>query len=134
MKINNTQQNITFKENIIIHFAERPRGDLRELAKKFAVAEKKIDSADNVGVALYVSDLKVLVLDKTVEISSLLRDAFYKVVDIGQQIKKRYATYKDNLDPVKIKPLKDKQNQARKEYDDILQKIVSSVETIEYTS
>lgn len=132
MKINHNQQNITFKENVIIRFAERPRGDIRSVAKEFAVTEKKIDSADNVGVALFVNNLKILVLDKTVEISSSLREAFYKIINIGNRIKRHQEMYRENLDQARINALKDKQKQAQKEYDEIFQKIVSNAKTIDY--
>lgn len=132
MKINNNQQNITFKENVIIRFAERPRGDIKTVAKEFAVTEKKIDSADNVGVAIFVNNLKILVLDKTVEISSSLREAFYKIINIGNRIKRHQEIYRENLDQARINALKDKQKQAQKEYDEIFQKIVSNAKTIDY--
>lgn len=88
MRLNNNQNNMTFQQNILVRFPTSmlqkiPRADkrnavLRKLAKEIAVSQGKIDSVDNVGLALFVDEanLLVLVLDKTVETSKGLRIAF----------------------------------------------------------
>ncbi len=37
MRIDNNQQNLTFQYNSVIHFTKRPQGNIRKLARKFAI-------------------------------------------------------------------------------------------------
>jgi hypothetical protein len=131
MRINNNQQNVSFEQNVVVHFVTRDLGD-RDVAKAFAVAQKKIDSTTNVGVAVFVTNNRILVTDKTVEISKRLRDAYYKFMDIGERINRRIKKYGENLDQNKIKPIREKQEQAIREYEELRDEIAKEAETIDY--
>lgn len=39
MRIDNNKQNITFKYNVVVHFPKKPQGNIRELARSFAINE-----------------------------------------------------------------------------------------------
>lgn len=99
MLINNQQQNITFKRNVIVKFPAGMQGSLRDLAKKFAVEANEIDSMENAGFAAFVDTCHVLVLDKTVESSNYLVKAFYRHFGVRSEI----AGLKDSGEFEKLK-------------------------------
>lgn len=88
MQINNNQQNLTFKRNVIVQFPAGMKGSLRDLAKKFAVDANEINSMENVGLAALIDTCQVLVLDKTVEESRYVMKAFYRHFDARNEIAK----------------------------------------------
>lgn len=86
MKINNNnQQNLTFKKNTIVCFPRLVQNDLKPLAREFAVTDKKI-AKGQVGLTFLLSNLRVLVLDKTTEIAGKLFHAYRKLTRISQDI------------------------------------------------
>jgi len=129
MRIDNNQRNVAFEKNVVVHFVTNPKGDMREIAKEFAVTQGKIDSVDNVGLALYVDSTRILVLDKTVEISKSLKTAFYKVVKTGDEVRNYYKKHGNQVADAIIKGLKDTKRQLEQEYNMLRQQIANSTET-----
>lgn len=86
MKINNNnQQSQTFKKNTIVCFPRLVQNDLKSLAKEFAVKKKEIPYGQ-AGLSFLLSNLRVLVLDKTTEIAGELYRAYRKLSRISQDI------------------------------------------------
>lgn len=147
MKINNNQQNITFQQNILVRFPARMLKEipdpavrnavLRNRAKKFAVAQGKIDSKNNVGLALFTDEanLLVLVLDKTVKSSNVLKIAFDKLQAQLRMIAdmKRSKRF-DRFEPDAKQRILGELDNRRLDFDTKLAEEAAKAKTFDYTA
>lgn len=133
MKINKNQQNINFQQNVLVRFPEKPQGNIREIAKRFAVEQGKIDSAQNTGLALFVDSLSILVLDKTVEISKKLKDYYYTFMHRCQRIKVlEYNGEFAKLDPNKANEYLRDRNLVGERFHALLYQVADELEPTPY--
>lgn len=147
MKINNNQQNITFQQNILVRFPVRMLKEipdsavrnavLRKRAKNFAVAQGKIDSDDHVGLALFADEanLLVLVLDKTVASSNVVKIAFDKLQAQLRMIADMKKSKRfDRFKPDAQKRILRKRDNIRLDFEKKLAEEAAKVKTFDYAA